>query len=285
MFFWAEEKSGMRRRHADLAIQLAMRGRWSDAVNLNRALVAEFPGDIDGHNRLGRALAELGRYEEARQAYGQALQLDPHNAIARKNIARLDALQPNEVIPRESGRKLPPRMFIEEMGKTGITTLVRPEMAVAGRMTAGDQLLLREKRGVLFVESAHGECVGEVEPKLGRRLIRFMEGGNEYVAAIASVTDGSVRLLIRETLRHPTQAGKLSFPPAAADSFRPFVRKGSSRRDEDELFLGESEDEWESGAPGGGSSVTAIRHPSDASKGMGEEETEESDRFLTSSPF
>ena len=68
MFFWAEEKSGMRRRHAELAIQLAMRGRWSDAVNLNRALVAEFPGDIDGHNRLGRALAELGRYEEARRA-------------------------------------------------------------------------------------------------------------------------------------------------------------------------------------------------------------------------
>ena len=175
-------------------------------------------------------------------------------------------------------------MFIEEMGKTGVTTLVRPEMAVAGRMTAGDQLLLRKKRGVLFVESAHGECVGEVEPKLGRRLIRFMEGGNEYVAAIASVTDGSVRLLIRETLRHPTQAGKLSFPPVAADSFRPFVRKGSLRRDEDELFLGEGGDEWESGTSGGGSSVTAIRHPSDASKGMGEEETEESGRFLTSSP-
>ena len=98
-----------------------------------------------------------------------------------------------------------------------------------------------------------------------------------------------MRLLIRETLRHPTQAGKLSFPPAVAESFRPFVRKGL-RRDEDELFLGEGEDDWESGPPGGGSSVTAIRHPADASEGTGEEGTgeegtEESGQFLTSSPF
>ena len=87
-------------------------------------------------------------------------------------------------------------------------------------------------------------------------------GGNEYVAAITSVTEGSVRLLIRETLRHPTQAGKLSFPPTVAASFRPFVRKGSLCRDEDELFLGEGEDERESGPPRGGSSVMEIRHPS-----------------------
>lgn len=275
MFYGAEEKSGIRRRYGQLAIRLAMQGRWSDAVNLNRALVAEFPGDIDGHNRLGRALAELGRYEEARWAYGKALQLDPHNSIARKNIARLDSLQTSEVAPRESGRKLSPRMFIEEMGKTGITTLVRPKMEVVARMTAGDELLLREKQGVLFGESIDGQYVGEVEPKLGKRLIRLMEGGNEYVAVITSVSGGSVRLLIRETLRHPTQEGKLSFPPAEAESFRPFVREGSFRRDEDE---------WGSNTTGSGSSVMAIRHPSDVSKRVGEEETEESDsdQFLTS---
>ena len=282
MSYWAEEKSGIRRRHAELAIQLAIQGRWSDAVNLNRALVAEFPGDIDGHNRLGRSLAALGRYEEARQAYGQALQLDPHNSIARKNIARLDSLQPNEVVPRESGKRLSPRMFIEEMGKTGITMLVRPNMEVAARMTAGDELVLCEKQGVLVVESDHGEYVGEVETKLGKRLIRLMEGGNEYLAAITSVAGGSVRLLIRETLRHPTQAGKLSFPPTVTESFRSFARKGSFRRDEDELFLGENEDEWEGNTPGSGSSVMAIRHPSGASKGVGEEE---SDQFLASSPL
>ena len=35
-----------------------------------------FPNEVDAYNRLGKALTELGRYADARDAYGRAVKLD-----------------------------------------------------------------------------------------------------------------------------------------------------------------------------------------------------------------
>ena len=48
-----------------------------------------FPNEVDAYNRLGKALTELGRYAEARDAYAHAVKLDPLNGIAAKNLQRL----------------------------------------------------------------------------------------------------------------------------------------------------------------------------------------------------
>lgn len=243
MVHQAEDRAKVRRQQAELAIQRAMQGRWDEAVNINRYLISLFPHDVDAYNRLGKALTELGRYSEAREAYAKALELDPHNAIARKNLARLATLG-EAAEPRESVQKLSPQMFIEEMGKTGITTLLRPNLEVAARMTAGDQVFLRHRDGILLVESVQGEYIGEVEPKLAQRLIKLMAGGNQYVAAITSLSESDVRVFIRETYQHPSQAGRLSFPPAVAEAFRPYVKERLLRQDVQEEYFEEGE-EWE----------------------------------------
>ena len=54
---------------AKRAIALAMESRWSDAVATNQAIASEFPDDLEAYNRLGKALAELGRNREARTAF------------------------------------------------------------------------------------------------------------------------------------------------------------------------------------------------------------------------
>ena len=77
-----------------------------------------------------------------RAAYMKALEIDPLNSIAQKNLNRLASLGEQEAAPRPAGRKLSPQMFIEETGKTGVTVLVRPNMDIAARMTAGDQVNL-----------------------------------------------------------------------------------------------------------------------------------------------
>jgi tetratricopeptide (TPR) repeat protein len=251
MLFTADDRTGLfRRQRTQQAIQLAMQGQWQEAAAVNRAIIAVFPNDVDAHNRLGKALTELGRYSEAREAYAKSLELDPLNSIAEKNLTRLATLGEGAAVHAEGGKKLSPQMFIAEMGKTRITVLTRPAAQAAARMTAGDEVFLRRQNNTLVVESSQGEYLGEVEPKLGMRLIKLMEGGNQYAAAIATLSQDDVRVIIKETFQHPSQAGKLSFPPAAADTFRPYTKEGLVRRDveEEEESLEETEDaeDWDS---------------------------------------
>jgi hypothetical protein len=81
-----------RRRQIDVAIQLAMESRWEEAVQTNRAIIGVFPNDTDSYNRLGKALMELGKYNDAKKAYKKAIELDSTNQIAKKNLDRLGVL-------------------------------------------------------------------------------------------------------------------------------------------------------------------------------------------------
>ena len=248
MVFQAEDIARAKKQQANLAIQMALQGRWPEALQLNRAIIDSFPTDVDAFNRLGKAFTELGRYADARQAYMKALEIDSLNSIARKNLSRLATLG-EEAPPKAASQKLSPQMFIEETGKTGITTLMRPNMGVAARMTAGDQVVLQRNNGALAIQTTSGEHVGEVEPKLGHRLMKLMDGGNEYVAAISALDQVQVRVFIRETFQHASQTGKLSFPPTVTESFRPYVKERLVRQDADDEPYGEEGEEGEEWEP------------------------------------
>jgi hypothetical protein len=248
MVFQAEDRARTKKHRTEAAIQLALQGRWEDAASLNRSIIDLFPTDVDAYNRLGKAMTELGRYGEARGAYKKALEIDPLNAIARKNLSRLATLG-EEAAPRPATQKLSPHMFIEETGKTGVTILQRSNMEIAARMTAGDQVDLARDNGTLVIKSIHGELIGEVEPRLAQRLIKLMEGGNQYVAAISGLTDNDVKVFIRETFQHASQAGKLSFPPAVTEAFRPYLKERLIRQDalREAYYASDEGEDWETG--------------------------------------
>ena len=117
-----DEKVQVRRRQADAAIQLAMSNRWEEAAQANRSILTLFPNDADAHNRLGKALMELGRYPDAKKSYKKALELDPTNQIARKNLERMQTLAKAGGGTAEASQ-IDPTLFIEEMGKSAVTTL------------------------------------------------------------------------------------------------------------------------------------------------------------------
>jgi tetratricopeptide (TPR) repeat protein len=236
-----------RRQMIEQAIQLAIQSRWDEAEQINRQLLASFPEDVDANNRLGKALTELGRYAEARAAYTRTIELDPANSIARKNLARLATLGEAAAAP-PSGEKVDPRLFVEETGKSGITVLQRPAMAALARMTAGDRVYLHHQEKSLIVENSRGEYLGTIESRVALRLTKLMDGGNEYSAAIASINDHQVRVMIKETYQHPSQSGKLSFPPIAADGFRAYTKESLIHYDLEDEDLHEDEhdgEEWD----------------------------------------
>src|ERR687887_2008954 len=141
-----EDRVRTKRTKSEQAISLAMKNRWDEAAQVNREILELFPNEVDALNRLGKALTELGRYAEARDAYARAVKLDPLNGIATKNLQRLGKLSAEgSAAPAPS--PVDPRLFIEESGKTTVTQLtdLRRTEATA-KVTAGDQLQL-ERRG------------------------------------------------------------------------------------------------------------------------------------------
>lgn len=228
-----QDKARFKRQRTEQAIQLAMQSRWEEAIAANRAIIASFPEEHDAYNRLGKALTEVGKIKEAREAYQRALEIEPANTIARKNLDRLAQMKGKAEPDR--AQQVDTSLFIEEMGKTGVTTLKPQNMKMLATLSAGDEVALKPVNNRLTIETMSGEYVNDVEPKLALRLTRLMEGGNKYAAAVAGVAVDSVRVIIKETFQHPTQVGKLSFPAGkAGDVIRPYIRESMVRSDADE---------------------------------------------------
>lgn len=236
----------LRRRRAKEAIAFAMQGRWEEAVTTNRSIIEVFPNDINAHNRLGKALTELGHYAQAMEAYGRALEIDPKNSIAGKNLRRISLLKEAEGVPVEGRQRVIPQIFIEETGKAGVVILEQlASQEVLAKMAAGEPVNLRPKGQGIIVESKHGEYLGQVQLRIGARLAKLIQGGTRYTAAIASSADSEVKIIITEVFQHPSQAGRPSFPAKGYDGFRSYVKESILKYE-----LGEEEETFdESGYP------------------------------------
>jgi hypothetical protein len=239
-----------RRQLADTAITQATSGEWDAAVDTNRQLL-ELGPDTDTYNRLGKALAELGRHDEALEAYEQALERDATNRIAERNVARLrvllgggDGASPGNGKPEKASAA----DFIEEMGKTGHARVINvaPARNLAP-LSPGDAVELTLDGDILLARVGDTE-IGQLEPRVGARLGKLMKGGNRYDAAITVVSGDEVRVMIREVFAHPDNFGKVSFPGSSgvrASGVRPDIRGTALRYDDDGEESEELEEEQE----------------------------------------
>jgi len=73
-------------------------GRLADAETALRAQVAGTDVNAAAWNELGLTLRAEGKFADARSAYQSALQLDPNNAAAHRNLAVLLDLYLNDPI-------------------------------------------------------------------------------------------------------------------------------------------------------------------------------------------
>ncbi len=216
-----DEKLRLRRRLQDQAVDQAAKNRWEDAVETNLQLIS-LGEDADTRNRLGKAYFELGKLADARESYQHALRLNSNNAIARKNVERLEDLlsRTASTAPIRTTRQLVDlRLFITETGKTALTTVVDLARGpLIDVVVTGEKVDLRmDGRHVLVIDSG-GNTIGRIEPKLAQRLSELMTGGNRYAAAVAQTNGHQLRVLIREVYQDPSQRGRVSFPGKLGES-------------------------------------------------------------------
>lgn len=248
------------------AVNLALQGEWERATEVNRAILVLFPDRVEAMNRLVKALIELGSYVDARAVLEQVCEVAPYNNIAKKNRARLDQLtanpRPVDTGPAKQTKETTgmPQIFIEESGKSGTTVLrnTAGNKAVV-HISPSDQVVLSQDKNTVTVRTLGGQLLGQVEPKLGNRLARLMDGGNKYTAAVVAVNEQGVSVIIRETFKHRSLQNVCSFPSKAKEVDRVYLNETVARFmreedaddddeeeniiDEDEIDTGWSEDE------------------------------------------
>lgn len=231
------------------AISMALKGEWERACEINRAILESSDDDVDAMNRLGKSLMELARYPEAREVLDRVTKLAPYNNIAKKNLARLIQLETtpasaNQV--RKAGGGL--QLFIEDSGKSGTTVLIKAVTGqLAARLAPSDPAILVVEKDAINVYSQDGDYLGQIEPKLGRRLIRLMDGGNQYQAAIIGVSDHGISITVREAYRHQSLQNVCSFPTKSKEENRVYLSETMVRYTRDDTMEDEEDEEYEEG--------------------------------------
>ena len=254
------DKNRLRRDWGKEAINLALKGEWERAAEVNQAILALYPDDVEAMNRLGKAFMELSDYEKARQVLSTVVEKAPYNAIAKKNLARLEQMESAPATGRQASRAASmPGLFIAESGKSGTTVLQRPSGAgIVASVAPGDPVSLVVKNNSILVYAREDEFIGRVESKLSARLSRLMAGGNRYEAAVVGISDWGITIIIRETYRHPSLHNIASFPTGSRGESRTNLRQDllkyleESDLDDDEdgvvvdyVGVGESDSDWD----------------------------------------
>ena len=245
------------RDHADVALKAAAEGRWQEAADANRAVLAfaaeiKVEERIEAQNRLAKCLWELGDLAGSKKEYQVTLTLDPLNRIAERNLERLKGLIKQvgkKTTPSSEGATTPAGIFIQEAGTTGFAHLTNvADVATLAQVNPGDavELLTLSNR---LIAKANGIEIGRVEPRIAARLLKLIADGNVYSAGITSISGGDIRIIIREESVSAKNIGKVSFPTATrTNDERPYT-KGSFFREDEGFSEDDDDDTYEDETP------------------------------------
>lgn len=242
-----ETRGRAKRQLEDLARDLAGESRWAEAIEVNQQLIERSPKDVNAFNRLGKAYFELHKYRSAYEAYSTAAAIDPANVIAQRNLSRIEPLKAIEEDGEVQAMQqvIRPGIFIEEVGKTYVDDLVNVAgQEVLTELSSGNQLTISVDGDDVQVNDQTGRYIGQVEPRLAKRLKELLSLGNRYEVFVTSSSGQSVRVIIREAYKHPEMGNRLSFPRQGKVAIpRAYLRDTRLFRDEPDMLLGDEEDE------------------------------------------
>ncbi|HSW87994.1 MAG TPA: hypothetical protein VLG12_02415 [Candidatus Saccharimonadales bacterium] len=180
------------------AIQATLEGNWELAITINEDLLKGNPGDIETLNRLAFAYTIVGKITHAKDAYKKVLEIDIFNPIAIKNLKRLGT----GTSTANGTPQLVVNMFLEESGKTKIINLINTAPPkVIQSLQVGQKVVLCIKRLKIFVLDENKQYIGMLPDNISTRLIKFLNGGNQYEVYIKSIETHSVSIFIREKKR------------------------------------------------------------------------------------
>jgi tetratricopeptide (TPR) repeat protein len=237
-------------RLASIATSQALEGNWELASRINKEVLKIDPDNIDALNRLGFALAEIGRIPQAAKSYRKVLKIDPYNTIASKNLKRLKVVKgkSKKIIMNHKSNSIchPEKLFLEEPGKTATIPLVcLTEPQVLLYLNCADKVNLLPKSHQISICDQSGKYIGKLPDNVAARLLRLIQGGNRYEAYVKSTRDNHVQIFVREIKRSKRFEAVHSFPIEDKYSYVSFTPPDLVHNDQPETAALEEQDSTE----------------------------------------
>ena len=98
----ARDARSQAKEQVDFGIKVAQNNLWNEALYRWQQAVKLDPGYAAAWNNLAIAYEHEGKFEDAKKAYEQALQLDPKNLMIRQNYDLFKEI--NDRTKRRSGK-------------------------------------------------------------------------------------------------------------------------------------------------------------------------------------
>ena len=189
------------------AIAAAIKGQWQNAVDINTEILNKSPKNTEALNRLGKSYMELGLMIKSIKAFQICLNISPNNSIALKNLQRLQSL---EVFNQKTAKHMlsTPHEFIED-SKTVTTNLINLTSVDHNlKVSPGHKCDIEITNNTVTVLDSDKVRIGQIEPRLGSRIIRLINCGNQYISTVKSSDSNKITIIIRESF---TQSSNKSF--------------------------------------------------------------------------
>lgn len=163
------------------AINAALSGRWSDAVTLNKQIIAYNTSNIDAMNRLAYAYAKCGNYKEACDTYQKVLKIDSYNPLATKNLAKFKQYHNN---PKQNHTNhhqsiISPGLFLSDVGKTKTVNLIHlASHSILQDVAVGIEVFALPKRFELHIRNSANQYLGTLPDDVGHPLLKLFKNSD-----------------------------------------------------------------------------------------------------------
>ena len=198
----------------NLSIDAAVKLNWQLAIDINEQILKQDKKNLSAYLRLGFALSQMHKFEDAITNYKKALKLQPSNNIAIENLERLTVLQfrTTKKSKKTSGN-LDPNLFLESTGKTKSVALVNVgQKNILAQLTVGQEVELKIKKRKVEIRTLEHEYIGSLPDDLSRRLLIFLKAKSKYKVFIKEASLSKVIVFIKEEAKGKKVQHYLSFP-------------------------------------------------------------------------
>ncbi|OGK18107.1 hypothetical protein A3D80_02150 [Candidatus Roizmanbacteria bacterium RIFCSPHIGHO2_02_FULL_40_13b] len=225
----------------------ALVGDFILAIKLNQDIIRETPGDSDAYLRLGFAYLQTGDFISSKQAYRQALKIEPMNQIARNNLDKIKILEKdtdNTSLLASEGpvHSVNPNLFLNVLGKTKEVTLVNIGQAdVLAKLKIGELVEFKIKKRRVEVRDTNNEYIGALPDDISKRLIFFLEADSSFLVYIKAASKNYVDIFIKEEKKGAKVRGFATFPKNIQDDLKMMNADTNENEDSPEAREGQED--------------------------------------------
>tara|TARA_B110000014_G_scaffold264082_1_gene263261 strand:+ start:5048 stop:6058 length:1011 start_codon:yes stop_codon:yes gene_type:complete len=234
------------------ATQFALKGDWKKAISTNKEILSLNKLDVQALNRIGKAQLELGKLKDSKKSYTKALQIDPLNTIARRNLKELEQMKDAKTLQGKAQNKsnleklVRNDILIQTAARSAEFIIDKPNSRAIQNLVPGVELLIQASDSGVEITNSRKVALGTIEPRSALRLKTCIEGGSQFEVIFKDFFGHSGVIQILEIYREPSITLKTPFINSIIDAERSRILADVMLYSEDENSELGLEDNWES---------------------------------------